>query len=93
MIKKIESKSGKMSETHGKDREFLGMNMKYKDKKVQVGMNKHILKAIDTFYDDITRNTATPATSYLFNTRDVPKLDKEKANNFHSMKAPLLFIS
>lgn len=56
-------------------------------------MKKHILKAIETFDEDITRNAATPASSNLFKIRESPELTKEKADNFHSVTASLLFIS
>ena len=69
------------------------MNITFKNKKVKVGMKKHILKAINTFSEDITRDAATPATSYLFKIREVDKLDEKKAENFHSVVASLLFIS
>jgi hypothetical protein len=81
-----------MSKTRGEKHEFLGMGIEYHDKKVTIEMKKHILKAIDTFKDDIVRNAATPATNYLFKVRDVPKLDKKKAENFHSVMAQLLFV-
>ena len=93
VIEKIEKKFGKMSQTRGEDHDFLGMNIMFKHKKVKVGMKKHILKAINTFSEDITRDAATPATSYLFKTREVDKLDEKKAENFHSVVASLLFIS
>ena len=82
-----------MSSTRGNEHEFLGMNIKFKDKKVKINMKKHIKKAIDAFEDDITRNSVTPATSYLFKTRDAPKLSEKRAENFHSVNAMLLFIS
>ena len=53
IISKLESKFGKMSQTRGSQHDFLGMTMNFKDKKVKIGMKKHILKAIDTFEDDI----------------------------------------
>ena len=57
-------------------------------------MKKHVLKAINTFHDDITRDAATPAMSHLFGVRaSSPQLSKEKADNFHSVVASLLFIS
>jgi len=93
VIEQIEKKFGKMSQTRGEDHDFLGMNITFKRGKVKVGMKKHILKAIDTFSEDITRDAATPATSFLFKTRDVEKLDEKKAENFHSVVASLLFIS
>ena len=95
IIKQIEAKFGKMSQTRGKEHEFIGMNMKFtNDKKVKISMKKHVLKAINTFHDDITRDAATPATSYLFGVRESsPQLSEEKGDNFHSMVASLLFIS
>jgi hypothetical protein len=93
VIKKIEGKFGKMSQTRGDEHDFLGVNTTFKDKKVKVSMKKHILKAIETFLEDITRDAATPATSFLFKTREVALLDEEKAENFHSVAASLLFVS
>ena len=92
VIKKIESKFGKMSQTRGDKHEFLGMDIVYHDKKVTVSMKKHIEKAIDSFEEDITREAATPATNYLFKVRDVPKIDEKRAENFHSVTAQLLFV-
>ena len=46
---------------------------------------KHMQKAIETFYKTITRNGATPATNYLFKVRNVLKVDERKAKNFHSV--------
>ena len=56
-------------------------------------MKKHILKAMDTFDEDISRNAATPATSYLFKVRESPALSEARADSFHSITAALLFIS
>jgi hypothetical protein len=93
VIKKIESKFGKMSQTRGDKHDFLGMNIHFKKNKIKISMKKHILKAIKTFNDDITRNAATPATSYLFQVRDSPNLSKARADDFHSVTVALLFIS
>ena len=54
----------------------MGMNTKFKDKRVKISMKKHIHMATDMFMDDITRNTASPATSYLFKTREDAKLSE-----------------
>ena len=89
IIKQIEFKFGKMSSTGGNEHEFLGMNIKYKDKKVKINMRKHIRKAIDAFEDDITRNSVAPATSYLFKTSDAPKLNEKRAEKFHSVNTML----
>ena len=92
IIKKIESKFGKMSQTRGDKHEFLGMDITYHNKKMSISMKKHIKKAIDSFEEDITQETATSAMNHLFKVRDVPKIDKKKAENFHSVTAQLLFI-
>ena len=69
------------------------MQIHLKKGKIKISMKKHILKAIDTFDEDITRNAATPATSYLFKVRESPLISEPKAENFHSVTAALLFIS
>ena len=56
-------------------------------------MKKHILKAIETFDEDITRNAANLATSNLFKIRESLALTKARVDNFHSVTASLLFIS
>ena len=55
-------------------------------------MKKHIHKATDTFMDDITRNAASPAISYLFKKREAAKLRDEKSENLHSLVAPLFLF-
>ena len=94
VIEKIESKFGKMSKTRGDKHDFLGMELRYRKGKVTVSMKKHILKAIDTFEEEITRNAASPARSHLFYVSEEAKpLDEKRADNFHSVNASLLFIS
>ena len=93
IIKKIEERFGPMSRTRGDEHDFLGMSIKHVDGKIKIGIKKHILKALEDFDEDITRNAATPARSYLFETRDAPKLNESKTDNFHSVTALLLFIS
>ena len=93
VIKKIESKFGKMKQTRGDKHDFLGMSIHFKKNKIEISMKKHISKAVDTFDEDITRNAATPATSYLFKVRESPELSEARADNFHSVTAALLFIS
>ena len=62
VIAKIGSKFGKMSKIRGDDHDFLGIKIKHKKGKVHIGMKN---QAIKSFIEDITRNAATPATSYL----------------------------
>ncbi|CAJ1944996.1 unnamed protein product [Cylindrotheca closterium] len=94
VIKKIESKFGPMSQTRGDKHDFLGMELKYKKGKLTIGLKKHILKAINTFDEDITRNAASPAKGYLFDVwPDAQKLDEKKADCFHSVVQSLLYVS
>ena len=82
-----------MSQTRGKELDFLGMDLRLKDGKIEISMKKHIQKAIDMFSEDITKNASTPAGNYLFNVRDAKDLDDNQADNFHSVVASLLYIS
>ena len=94
VIKQIEDKFGKMSQTRGDNHDFLGMNITFKKNKVSICMKKHVQKAIRTFADDIVKNATTPAKNSLFDVReDTKRLSEEKADNFHSVVASLLFIS
>jgi hypothetical protein len=94
IISKIEDKFGTMTKTYGDVHDFLGMNIKYEGGKVVISMKKHILKAIDTFRDNINRKATSPAKGYLFDVREGAKvLDEVLADNFHSVTAALLFVS
>ena len=93
VITKIEQKFGKMTKTYGDDQEFLGMDIKFEKGKVRVGMKRHILKAFEAFGEEITRNAATPANSFLFEVRDSPELDEKRADAFHSVVSSLLYTS
>ena len=89
----IEEKFGKMPQTRRYEHNFLGRNIKFKDKKLKNIMKKHTQKATDTFMDETTRSTASPVTIYLLKTREYAKPSEEKSENFHSIVASLLFIS
>ena len=68
VIETIEEKFVRIPQTRGDEHNFLGMNIKIKDKKVKISMKKHIQKVTNTFMDYITSNAASTATSYLFKT-------------------------
>ena len=74
-----------MSQTRGEEHDFIGMHIKFKDKKIEISMKSHIIKAINLFHDDITKNASTPAGNFLFNIRESPTVSKERADNFHSV--------
>lgn len=88
-----EDKFGKMKVMRGFEHEILGMMIIFKDGKAIVDMKKHILKVIDLFLDDITRDIATPVSNFLFKTRQDELLDNILAENFHSVVALLFFVS
>jgi len=94
VIAEIEKRYGKMSQTRGSEHEFLEMVIKFEGGKLEIDMSKHVLKAIETFLEPITRSAVTPARHYLFEVREGAKeLDAERADNFHSVVAALLFVS
>jgi len=61
----------------------------YQDKVVQHTRNIEL----DLFIDDITRDAATPVRPDLFDVPESEALEAERAENFHSVTAQLLFIS
>lgn len=93
MIQKTEEKFGKISVTRGEKHEFLGIDIHFNKKEVKISMKKHILKSINYFAENITRNDSTIEISYLFNVRESLKLSEKRADAFHSIIASLLFIS
>jgi AAA ATPase containing von Willebrand factor type A (vWA) domain len=94
VIEAIEGKFGKMKVSRGKSHEFLGMKIVLRgDGTVSIDMKDYVKKAIDEFPVDIVKNAATPANRFLFEVReDVPDLDKERREIFHSTVARLLYI-
>ncbi len=95
VIDKIEERFGKMVVSRGKSHDFLGMKLDFlEDKTVTVGMKEHIKGAIADFPEDITRDAATPAAKYLFETSDTDeKLSPELADKFHRIVAKLLYVT
>jgi hypothetical protein len=95
-IKQIEEKFGKMTVSRGEEHEFLGMKitLSKKNNTAKINMKESIKEALSDFLEDVVKNTATPATRYLFNVKeDSPSLDEARAENFHSIAAKLLYIS
>jgi Reverse transcriptase (RNA-dependent DNA polymerase). len=94
IIQKIEQKFGKMKVSRGKEHEFLGMKIVlHENRTVSIDMKSYVKEAIANFGEDITKNVTTPATRCLFTVRDdSPTLDQERADNFHSIVAKLLYI-
>lgn len=93
VMSKIEAKLRKMSKTRGEKHGFLDININFNGKKVHISMKKHMLKAMEAYGENITRNASTPAKPCLFNIRESPKLPEAKADMFYSVTALLLFVS
>jgi Reverse transcriptase (RNA-dependent DNA polymerase). len=94
VIETIKGKLGKMKVLRGKKHEFLGMKISLRgDGTVSIDMKDYVKKAIQEFLVDIVKNVATPANRFLFEVRDdIPVLDPERKEIFHSTVARLLYI-
>jgi hypothetical protein len=99
VIKKIESKFGKMTVTRGSKHTFLGMKIRFnKNKKLDIKMREYIEEAIDDFGENISRTATTPAKKDLFEIdeeidNESADLTNEKRETFHSVVAKLLYVS
>ena len=95
ILQKEYGKVGTLSVTRGKVHEYLGMTLDFSDAgKVIVDMEKYFDEVLEDLPDDMDGVAATPAADHLFKTRDnVPKLDKKRADLFHSKTAQLLYGS
>ena len=95
MLEEEYGKVGKLSITRGPIHDYLGQTLDFSDpKKVVVDMEKFFDGVLEDLPDDMDGYASTPAADHLFKTRDdAPKLDKERAELFHSKTAQILFGS
>ena len=84
-----------LKENIGSLQEYLGMTFDYtKPGTVEISMDKYIANVIDSFPEQITGVSATPATDKLFAIRqDDRPLPEEQALHFHHVTAQLLYAS
>ena len=84
-----------LKEKVGPLQEYLGMTFDYtKPGAVEISMDKYIANVIDSFPEQITGVSATPATDKLFAIRqDDRPLPEEQALHFHHVTAQLLYAS
>ena len=84
-----------LKETIGLVHDYLGMTFDYSTPgQVEISMDKYIAKIIDSFPEQITGVSATPATDNLFRIRDDDRpLPEDQAIMFHHVTAQLLFAS
>jgi len=84
-----------LKEQLGLVHDYLGMTFDYSNPgRVEVSMDKYIANIIDSFPEEITGVSPTPATDKLFQVRDDDRpLPEEQAVMFHHVTAQLLFAS
>jgi hypothetical protein len=79
--------------------DYLGMIMIHHVERqtIEISMEKYINCCINEFIDEEPDEriqlVKTPATNYLFKTRDMDKISQRKGKLFHSTVAKLLFIA
>jgi hypothetical protein len=95
IINKIEAQFGKMTVTRGREHVFLGMDIKYTDKRTAViNMKRYLQEAIDECGLELRSKASTPARRSLFEVdpTSIP-LEKGAAETFHRIVAKLLYVS
>jgi hypothetical protein len=93
-LNKFYGTHGKVKGTRVKVHDYLGMVFDFSQEgKVMVDMSEYITNMVDEFPMDLksTDTAPTPAADDLFAEGDGPKLDKEKAEIFHTFVAKGLF--
>ena len=94
VICEIEAYFGKLKVNRGNEHDYLGMNIVFKDKKVEVEMKKQIREAIQWYGKLGNARPPTPAAKHLFMTNENAKsLEPSVSDKFHSVVAKLLYIS
>jgi hypothetical protein len=79
--------------------DYLGMIMTHdrENQVINIDMRKYILSCIEEFRtdepDERIHLVNTPATNFLFRTRDVQELSKKRASLLHSIVVKFLFIA
>ena len=80
VISKLEARYGKMKVHKGKNHQYLGMDILYRENgDVELKMKEYLWEAINLFPEEISKGSTTPASTYLFETREeAPKLLEKK---------------
>ena len=66
MIKDISKHFGKLTVSRGKKHDYLGMDIKIKNRRVHIGMKNQLLEALEWSGKQEGRLSATPALANLF---------------------------
>ena len=96
-IKKMCEDVTPVKPSRGKRHDYLAMILDFMKKGcVRIDMTdcvKNMIKDFKFVNELGTRQATTPAAAHLFNVRDAEKLDKERAEEFHTTVAKALFVS
>ena len=94
VIREIETYFGKLKVNRGNKHDYLGMNIVFKDGKVEVEMKDQIREAIQWYGELSNAKPPTPAAKHLFMTNENAEvLEASVSEKFHSVVAKLLYIS
>ena len=84
---------GDVKATRGKKHDFLGMNFDFSTKgKVRIDMKSYVADMIDSLSEKITGTEKTAAAEDLFAEGNSEKLNKDRAEEFHTTVAKGLFV-
>ncbi|EJK61698.1 hypothetical protein THAOC_17766, partial [Thalassiosira oceanica] len=95
-VRWLERTYGKLQVKIGDELEYLGMDLKFGDGKVQLSMEKFTRDTIEEFPEPTETTAEDPAGPNLFETREPseknPLLNEDQAQIFHRITAKLLFL-
>ena len=88
-------KVGEMTVKRDKIHDYLGVTLNFsKEGKLIVNTEEYINEILTGLPEDMNGVATTPAADHLFKTRsDAPKLNKERAELFHSVTAQIIFLA
>ena len=97
-VKWVKDKYGAIGEVkvvYGLEHVYLGMNFDFTiDKSVRINMTKYVKEMLEDYPEQLKGKSKTPANEKLFRVNDSStKLDREKAEVFHTFVAKGLFLS
>ena len=86
---------GHVTVTRGKHHEYLAMKLDSSKKgEVKIDMTKYVQEMLDTFPETVSKGASTPANENLYKINErSPKLNKKRAEEFHTAVAKALFMS
>ena len=94
IIDKLQNEYGDFRAMRGNHHKLLGMEVNFMDDKtVTISTIDHVKDAIRAFTGELKGKISNPANRNLFNVNpDLPRIDKDRADIFHSIVAKLLWL-